>query len=84
MIKSMTAFAKEQIQASFATVNFEVRSVNSRFLDLSFRLPELFRELEPKFRDLVKKYLERGKVDVALRFQAHDEMTQTMEINQKL
>jgi uncharacterized protein (TIGR00255 family) len=70
MIKSMTAFARKQQQQETGTITWEVRSVNSRYLDINFRLPEMFRELEPALREIVGKYLRRGKVDVSLRFRS--------------
>jgi uncharacterized protein (TIGR00255 family) len=47
-----------------ARLGLEIRSVNSRFLDLSFRLPEELRQLEPGLRELVTKHIRRGKVEV--------------------
>jgi uncharacterized protein (TIGR00255 family) len=47
-----------------ARLGLEIRSVNSRFLDLSFRLPEDLRQLEPGLRELVTRHLRRGKVEV--------------------
>ena len=66
----MTAFARKQQQQETGTITWEVRSVNSRYLDINFRLPEMFRELEPALREIVGKYLRRGKVDVSLRFRS--------------
>ncbi len=45
-------------------LGLEIRSVNSRFLDLSFRLPEELRQLEPGFRELITRQIKRGKVEV--------------------
>ena len=47
-----------------ATLGLEIRSVNSRFLDLSFRLPEDLRQLEPTLRELVSGKIKRGKVEL--------------------
>jgi len=47
-----------------ARLGLEIRSVNSRFLDLSFRLPEELRQLEPGLRELITKHIRRGKVEV--------------------
>ena len=47
-----------------ARLGLEIRSVNSRFLDLSFRLPEELRQLEPALRELVTQHIRRGKVEV--------------------
>jgi len=68
----MTAFAKKQIQKDLVSVNWEIRSLNSRYLDVNFRLPETFRELEPKLREIAKKYLNRGKIDCSLHYHSED------------
>ena len=47
-----------------ARLGLEIRSVNSRFLDLSFRLPEDLRHLEPGLRELITRQIKRGKVEV--------------------
>lgn len=69
MIKSMTAFARKQSKKAEGVLVWEIRSVNNRYLDMTFRLPEFFRELEPLLRLRVSKQLERGKVDCILKFQ---------------
>jgi uncharacterized protein (TIGR00255 family) len=51
-------------------LGLEIRSVNSRFLDLGFRLPEELRQLEPALRELVTKQLRRGKVEVRASLEA--------------
>jgi uncharacterized protein (TIGR00255 family) len=50
--------------SAHTTLGLEIRSVNSRFLDLSFRLPEDLRQLEPALRDLVLGKIKRGKVEL--------------------
>ena len=50
--------------APTARLGLEIRSVNSRFLDLSFRLPEDLRQLEPGIRELITRQIKRGKVEV--------------------
>ena len=50
--------------AAGASLGLEIRSVNSRFLDLSFRLPEELRQFEPVLRELLGAQLKRGKVEV--------------------
>ena len=75
-VYSMTGFASAQHssgpasgtleakQTSVAQLGLEIRSVNSRFLDLSFRLPEDLRQWEPALRELLVARLKRGKVEV--------------------
>jgi uncharacterized protein (TIGR00255 family) len=59
----MTAFARSQADQ----VTWEIRAVNQRYLDLSFRMPDNFRELEPELRNMLRDKVHRGKVDCALR-----------------
>ena len=72
-VYSMTGYASVQHSAPLADADsgqptarlgLEIRSVNSRFLDLSFRLPEELRQLEPGLRELITKQIRRGKVEV--------------------
>ena len=69
MVRSMTAFARHPCETEQGTATWEVRSVNSRYLELHFRLPDDFRDLEPHLREHYKTLLSRGKVEIFLRFQ---------------
>ena len=83
MIRSMTAFAREEIRCHWGNAIWELRSVNHRFLDTSLRLPEDFRALEPQVRIALARGLMRGKIECQLKVQ----FTQTnapLEINQEL
>ncbi|MGD8339911.1 MAG: YicC/YloC family endoribonuclease, partial [Gammaproteobacteria bacterium] len=64
----MTGFASAESSVGSYRLSWEVRSVNHRYLDLGFRLPEDFRSLEPKLRKLAGDVINRGKVDCTLRF----------------
>jgi uncharacterized protein (TIGR00255 family) len=63
MIASMTGFARREVTGSFGTLACELRSVNHRYLEPGFRLPEELRPLESDLRQLLGKQLKRGKVD---------------------
>ncbi len=63
MIASMTGFAAITRPIAGGTLTFDIKSVNSRFLDLAFRFPEELRELEMPLRELLAKQLARGKVE---------------------
>ncbi|WP_447554725.1 YicC/YloC family endoribonuclease [Vreelandella sp. EE22] len=80
MPHSMTAFARAEQAATFGTLQVEIRSVNQRYLDPHFRLPEALRELEPTLREVLRKRLARGKVECSLRFESAD-TTQTPTLN---
>jgi len=68
MIRSMTGFASCECQYDFGRLTWELRSVNHRYLEIGFRVPEEFRILEPDIRRLLGQHLSRGKVDATLRF----------------
>lgn len=72
MIRSMTAFARQQSQQDWGTLAWEIRSVNHRYLELSFKLPENMRSLESILRERLRKKLQRGKVECSLRLQQSD------------
>jgi uncharacterized protein (TIGR00255 family) len=65
---SMTGFATHAVVSAPFQLVWELRSVNHRFLDLSLKLPEEMRALEPRCRELVNAAVKRGKVDCALRW----------------
>lgn len=68
MTKSMTAFARTQNNLEQGELICELRSVNSRFLELHFKLPENFRSNEIRYRAMLQKQLTRGKVECHIRF----------------
>ncbi len=63
MIESMTGFGKASVELDKRKVTIEVKSLNSKQLDLSVRLPNLYKEHEMELRNLLSRQLERGKVD---------------------
>lgn len=70
MIHSMTAFARHEVKATWGNAVWEIRSVNQRYLESYFRLPEQFRGMESLLRDKLRQSLQRGKVEVNLRYNA--------------
>ncbi|MDM8566222.1 YicC/YloC family endoribonuclease [Candidatus Halobeggiatoa sp. HSG11] len=83
MIRSMTAFARTEWQASWGQLYWEMRSVNHRYLDISVRLPENFRCLEIKIREHIKQHVKRGKVDCNLHLQLN-EKDNKLQVNLEL
>lgn len=81
MTASMTAFSRQEAVYDWGTISWEVRSVNQRYLEPSFRLPENFRELEFAFRDVLRKKINRGKLECQLRFQGVDKAATNLTIN---
>lgn len=84
MIYSMTAFARRELKADWGTAVWEVRSVNQRFLETYFRLPEQFKSMEPVLRERFRKQLQRGKVECSLRFVANDAAVGNLNLNESL
>ncbi|MDO6694316.1 YicC/YloC family endoribonuclease [Aliiglaciecola sp. 3_MG-2023] len=84
MIYSMTAFARNEIKAEWGTAIWEIRSVNQRYLETFFRLPEQFRSLEPMLRERFRKRLQRGKVECALRYIPNDAAAGELSLNEDL
>lgn len=84
MIRSMTAFARTEVREPFGTLSCELRSVNHRFLEPGFRLPSTLADLEPQFRERLRNRLSRGKVDIALRFEAAEAQATNVAINEEL
>ena len=68
MIRSMTAFARHQVSGPWGQATWEIRTVNHRFCEMSFRLPDLFKEKEAILRKLSQTALQRGKMDCTLRY----------------
>jgi uncharacterized protein (TIGR00255 family) len=81
MIQSMTAFARESVTTEQGILTVELRSVNHRYLDCSFKLPDALRALEPRLRDKASTALARGKLDCMLRLQAHPTQAGALQID---
>ncbi|WP_153914499.1 YicC/YloC family endoribonuclease [Shewanella sp. TC10] len=84
MIQSMTAYARIEHKAEWGTASWELRSVNQRYLETYLRLPEQMRSLEPVLRDRLRKRLNRGKVEVNLRYELSESGSSEMRLNQDL
>lgn len=81
MLKSMTAFAREDIETEQGVLTWEIRSVNHRYLEPGFRIPDTFREAEPALREALRRHLARGKVDCNLKWQAGNALDTGLKIN---
>jgi len=79
----MTAFAHQRTEYSWGSATWELRSVNHRYLELSFKLPDNWRQLEPALRDALRNTLQRGKVECALRIQTQNQQ-QALQLNNAL
>lgn len=84
MIRSMTGYARLERSTEFGTLSWELRSVNHRYLDLGFRMPDEFRSMEPAFRTQVSAVLKRGKIECGLRLTALPGTASPLTINMQV
>jgi uncharacterized protein (TIGR00255 family) len=84
MICSMTAFSsKEQHQKDYS-LTWEIRSVNHRYLEPGFKLPDSFNFLEPILRDKLKQHVARGKFDCSLKYQPASVPRAGLDLNREM
>lgn len=69
MTHSMTGFGKSEVTIGHLHVNIEIRSLNSKFLDLTLKIPTIFKEVDSSLRSTVKNELKRGKVELAIHYE---------------
>jgi len=62
----MTAYARAEKNQDDLTVNLEIRSYNSRYLDIALRLPGAYFELEDRVKKFVSEYLKRGRIEIRI------------------
>ena len=71
MVASMTGFGRAEVSKNGITVSTEVRSVNSRYLDVTLRLPRNISQREKEIKDIVRLYLNRGNLNMIVKIE-HD------------
>ena len=69
MTHSMTGFGKSEVTIGHLHINIEIRSLNSKFLDLSLKIPSVFKEIDLSVRAVIKNDLKRGKVELAIHYE---------------
>ena len=84
MIQSMTGYGKAIVELPDKKVNIEIKSLNSKAMDLSTRIAPLYREKEMEIRNEIAKALERGKVDFSLWIEKKDASQLATPISQEL
>lgn len=84
MIQSMTGYGKATVELADKKINVEVKSLNSKAMDLSARIAPLYREKEIEIRNEISKILERGKVDFSLWIERKDVEQLGTPINQEM
>ncbi|MGL6160985.1 YicC/YloC family endoribonuclease [Microbulbifer sp.] len=83
-VRSMTAFGRAEAPYATGTATWELRSVNHRYLEPLFRLPETARPLESQLREKLRKQLARGKVELTLSLKATGSESASLEVNREL
>ena len=81
MVTSMTGFGRSEAKDGGITVGVELRSVNSRFLEISARLPRSFSFRENEIKDLVRKNISRGKINILVSLEREGNGTIPLRIN---
>jgi uncharacterized protein (TIGR00255 family) len=84
MIRSMTAFAREETQTPLGKLTWEIRSVNHRFLEVFVRLPDELRAIETTVRERIAGTLSRGKLDCQLRYRPLSAGAGELTVNERL
>jgi uncharacterized protein (TIGR00255 family) len=84
MIKSMTGFGQAQHDDGALRINAEIKSLNSKFLDLGLKFPKQFSEKELELRNLISEALERGKISVSIEWQRLGQEEVKQVYNEKL
>jgi uncharacterized protein (TIGR00255 family) len=84
MIHSMTGYAAAAREFPFGTLSVELRSVNHRYLDVQFRLPDDLRAIEPVLREMLGEHVTRGKVECRVSFSAGAGTHKSLKLNEDL
>lgn len=84
MIKSMTGFGRCEISETERKVTVELKGVNHRYLDVNIRMPKKLNFFEASIRNLLKKYAQRGKVDIFITYEDFSENQVALKYNETL
>ncbi len=84
MISSMTGFARETVATEFGLLSIELRSINHRYLETYFKLPEILRAFEANLRDQIQNQIKRGKIEILVRLESSDTSNQELIFNDEL
>ncbi len=84
MIKSMTAFSRVQQSNDSGEIVWELKSVNHRYLEPGFKLPDDFKQIEPAIRQQLGQSLKRGKLEISLRYRLTSQDISNINLNEEL
>ena len=80
----MTGFGRCEVSEAERKFTVEMKGVNHRYLDVGIRMPKKLNFFETSIRNLLKKYIQRGKVDLFITYEDMSEAQVTLKYNQKL
>ena len=81
MIKSMTGFGRSEIVRGQRKISVEIKSVNHRYLEAGIKMPKKLNIFESRIRELLKKYAQRGKIDIFITYEDNSEDTVSLKYN---
>ena len=84
MLKSMTGFGRCENITDEYKISVEMKAVNHRYLDLSIKMPKKFNYFEASIRTLLKKYIQRGKVDLFINYEDYTQGNMCLKYNRAL
>ncbi|NBI73098.1 YicC family protein [Clostridiaceae bacterium] len=84
MVKSMTGFGRHELSTEEYRISAEMKAVNHRYLDLSVKMPRRFNSFESGIRALLKKYVQRGKVDLFITYEDYTQSRMSLKYNASL
>ena len=84
MIKSMTGFGRCEIAEENRKITIEIKTVNHRYLDINLKIPKKFGVFETNIRNLLKEYIQRGKVDLFIAYENYGEENISLKYNENL
>lgn len=84
MIKSMTGFGRSEIATEERKIIVEMKAVNHRYCDINIRMPKKLGFFEASIRNLMKKYISRGKVDVFITYEDYTENNLCVRYNEEI
>ena len=84
MIKSMTGFGRNEVSEEKRKITVEIKSVNHRYLDVNIKMPKKLSFFEAAIRTELKKYMQRGKVDVFIAYEDFTESNVCVKYNKEL
>ncbi len=84
MIKSMTGFGRAELVDEEKKITVEMKSVNHRYLDINMRMPKKLSFFEAAIRNLLKEYIQRGKVDLFITYEDYTQARVSVKYNREI